>query len=402
MERFFNQNILLGVTGGIAAYKSAELVRLLSAEGAFVRVVMTQSATAFVTPLTFQALSGNPVHTELLDADQETAMGHIHLARWADWILVVPATANFIAKIRLGGADDLLSALCLAADVPLWIAPAMNRGMWENPATQENIECLAKRGVAILGPDQGAQACGEQGYGRMLEPATICDQLASRIAAKTLSGVTILVTAGPTREAIDPVRYLTNRSSGKMGFAIARAAAEAGASVTLITGPVALAEPDVNRVIHVESASEMYDHVIACAVDFDIYIGAAAVSDFASVTIENEKIKKDTDRLHLSLKKTKDILAEVAALDAGPFAVGFAAETDNLEDYALKKLHAKSLDMIAANWVGRKGHGFDVDTNALQVFWPGGSQYLELASKQVLARQLLELVVDRFKRSRNE
>ena len=401
MERFSDQRIILGVTGGIAAYKSAELIRLLTAEGATVRVVMTQSATAFVTPLTFQALSGNPVHTELLDADQENAMGHIHLARWADRILVAPATANFIAKIRLGGADDLLSALCLAADVPLWIAPAMNRGMWENPATQENIRCLEERGVGILGPDQGAQACGEHGYGRMLEPVAICDELASCIVAKTLSGIAILVTAGPTREAIDPVRYLTNRSSGKMGFAIARAAAEAGASVKLITGPVALAEPNVDQVVHVESASQMYDHVIACAADYDIYIGAAAVSDYAPVVVENEKIKKDSDQLKLSLEKTKDILAEVAAMDAGPFTVGFAAETDNLEDYALKKLEAKSLDMIAANWVGRKGHGFDAETNALQVFWRGGSQLLELAAKRILARRLIELVVDRFKHSCN-
>ncbi len=396
MGRLSNKNVLLGVSGGIAAYKSAELVRLLIADGASVRVVMTEAATQFVGPLTFQALSGNPVHTDLLDAQQESAMGHIHLTRWADLLLVAPATANIIAKIRSGLADDLLSALCLASDVPIIVAPAMNRAMWENLATQDNLTCIRDRGIRVLGPNEGAQACGEQGYGRMLEPAEICDVLSSDESAGVLDGVSVLVTAGPTREAIDPVRYLSNHSSGKMGYAVARAAIAAGARVTLVSGPVALDDPGVQRLVRVETAAEMYDQVMQRAVDFDIFVAAAAVADYTPAVVGVNKLKKDPDCLRLSLQKTADILASVAALGDGPFTVGFAAETENLESYAHKKMAAKSIDMIAANWVGRDQQGFNVDTNALEVYWPGGSQSLSLMSKSVLAQRLVEIVVERF------
>lgn len=396
MGRLTDKKILLGVSGGIAAYKSAELVRLLQLEGASVRVVMTASATQFVGPLTFQALSGHPVHTELLDAEQESAMEHIHLSRWADLVLVAPATANLIAKIRLGAADDLLSTVCLASDVPIIVAPAMNRGMWENPATQENLTCIRDRGIRILGPDQGAQACGEQGYGRMMEPDAICDRLAIIEQHGVLAQTSVLVTAGPTREAIDPVRYLSNHSSGKMGYAVARSAKAAGARVTLVSGPVAIEDPGVHRIIRVESAAEMYDQVIQRAADFDIFIAAAAVADYKPVNARENKIKKNKDSLQLSLQRTKDILGSVAALENRPFTVGFAAETENLESYARNKLAKKSIDIIAANWVGRDRHGFDVDTNALEVFWPGGCLSLALTSKAALAQQLVELIAERF------
>lgn len=396
MGRLTEKKILLGVSGGIAAYKSAELVRLLRFEGASVRVVMTASAIQFVGPLTFQALSGHPVHTELLDSEQESAMGHIHLSRWADLVLVAPATANLIAKIRLGAADDLLSTLCLASDVPVIVAPAMNRGMWENPATQENLACIRDRGIRILGPDQGAQACGEKGYGRMMEPDAICDQLAEIEQHGVLAQTSVLVTAGPTREAIDPVRFLSNHSSGKMGYAVAGSAKAAGAQVTLVSGPVTMEDPGVHRLIRVETAAEMYDQVVQRAADFDIFIAVAAVADYKPVVAGEKKIKKNKDHLQLSLQRTKDILGSVAALKNGPFTVGFAAETENLESYARKKLAVKSIDMIAANWVGRDQQGFNVDTNALEVFWPGGCQSLPLTSKSILAQQLVDLIAERF------
>ena len=396
MGRLSNKNILLGVSGGIAAYKSAELVRLLNAEGASVRVVMTEAAVQFIGPLTFQALSGNPVHTDLLDARQESAMEHIHLTRWADLLLVAPATANIIAKIRTGLADDLLSAVCLASEVPVVVAPAMNRAMWENLATQENLTCIRDRGISILGPNQGTQACGEIGFGRMLEPAEICDCLFANDSDGILDGLSVLVTAGPTREAIDPVRYLSNHSSGKMGYAVARAAVAEGARVTLISGPVELDDPGVQRLVLVETAAEMYDQVMQCAADFDIFIAAAAVADYTPVVVGVNKLKKDSDCVQLSLQKTADILASVAALGNGPFTVGFAAETENLESYAHQKLATKSIDMVAANWVGRDQQGFDVDTNALEVYWPGGCRSLPIMSKPELAQRLVEVIVERF------
>ncbi len=396
MSPLANKRILLGVSGGIAAYKAAELARLLRAEDVGVKVVMTRSATAFVAPLTFQALSGQPVSLELLDAHAEAAMGHIDLARWADRILIAPATADFIAKLRIGIADELLTAVCLAAEAPIVLAPAMNRVMWHNSATQNNVQCLRNRGIKILGPMEGAQACGETGLGRMMEPADICAALAAAFSGGILNGVSVLVTAGPTREAIDPVRYISNRSSGKMGYAVAEAAAEAGAEVTLVSGPVSLSAPDIKAIVKVESAREMYQAVMERVASQAIFIGAAAVADYRPVAAQTKKIKKEAGRPQLILEKTDDILAGVAQLDDGPFTVGFAAETDNLEEYAQRKLQNKALDMIAANWVGRPDGGFDHDENALTVFWPNGQRLLPMAPKRVVAKQLIALIGERF------
>ncbi|MGH6831035.1 MAG: bifunctional phosphopantothenoylcysteine decarboxylase/phosphopantothenate--cysteine ligase CoaBC, partial [Methylocella sp.] len=367
------KNILLGVTGGIAAYKSAELVRLLSAANASVRVVMTHSAKSFVGPLTFQALTAYPVYSELLDVGEEAAMGHIQLARWADCIVVAPATADFIAKLRAGLADDLLSTLCLAAQVPILIAPAMNQAMWSNPATADNIRVLAERGSRRLGPAIGLQACGENGYGRMVEADAIFREIQSLLSRQRfLEGFSVLVSAGPTREAIDPVRYVSNRSSGKMGYEVARAASEAGARVTLVSGPVALPRPDLDSIVEVQTAAEMYSAVMQRAAAHDIYIGAAAVADYAPIEAAIQKIKKNEANLILSLERTPDILASVAALNPRPFTVGFAAETECLEDNAKMKLKSKSLDMIVANRVGGKEGGFESDHNAMTVFWKDG------------------------------
>lgn len=396
MSPLAKKRILLGVSGGIAVYKAAELVRLLRMQGADVKVVMTRSAAEFVAPLTFQALSGQPVSLELLDARAEAAMGHIDLARWADRILIAPATANFIAKLRVGVADELLPAVCLAAEAPIVLAPAMNRAMWHNSATQDNVECLRNRGITILGPMEGAQACGETGLGRMMEPADACAALAATFGGGILNGVSVLVTAGPTREAIDPVRYISNRSSGKMGYAVAAAAAGAAAEVTLVSGPVSLSPPDVKAIVNVESAREMYQAVMEQVASQAIYIGAAAVADYRPVAAQTKKIKKEAGRSRLILEKTDDILAAVAQLDDGPFTVGFAAETDNMEEYAQRKLEVKALDMIAANWVGRPDGGFDHDENALAVFWPNGQRLLPMAPKRVVAMQLIELIEERF------
>lgn len=396
MSDLSSKKILLGVTGGIAAYKAAELVRELRRQGAEVRVVMTEAATAFVAPLTFQALSGHPVHSALFDPEQEAAMSHIHLARWADRILIAPASADFIAKLRIGLADDLLSTLCLAADVPIALAPAMNRGMWENPATQENIDCLSKRGIGIFGPLSGDQACGEQGFGRMLEPLALCAELGASFQNAQLNGVRILISAGPTREALDPIRYISNRSSGRMGYAIAQAAKAAGAKVTLVSGPVSLAAPAATEVVQVENAREMYEAVMSRASDHDIYIGAAAVADYSPVDSALQKIKKQSDQMVLTLRKNPDILASVAALPNAPFTVGFAAETEQLEEYARAKLKAKGLDMIAANRVGQPQGGFDSLENALHIFWPNGHRYLPMAPKTLLAKQLIKIVGERY------
>ncbi|MFM8445200.1 MAG: bifunctional phosphopantothenoylcysteine decarboxylase/phosphopantothenate--cysteine ligase CoaBC [Methylococcus sp.] len=397
--------ILLGVTGGIAAYKAAELVRLLRGAGAEVRVVMTPAATAFVTPLTFQALSGNPVHQHLLDGTEESAMGHIRLARWADLILVAPATADFMARLSAGLADDLLATLCLATAAPIVLAPAMNQAMWRNPATQDNAAVLQRRGIQLLGPAAGAQACGETGPGRMLEPVDILAAVAAGILASNtalqagpsedrLRGVRILISAGPTREPIDPVRYLSNRSSGKMGYALAEAAVTLGAAVTLVTGPTALPEPPVMEVVRVETAQSMFEAVLSRAGAADIYIGAAAVADYTPEPAPH-KIKKAADELTLQLVRTQDILAAVARHEPRPFTVGFAAETQQLETYARGKLADKSLDMVAANRVG-EGQGFEVDDNALFVCWPDGECHLPRAPKITLAHQLLNLIADRY------
>ncbi len=395
MYQLAGKRILLGVTGGIAAYKSAVLLRLLRSHGADVRVVMTHGAIEFVTPLTFQALSGKPVHTELMDLEAESAMGHIELARWADLILIAPASANFIARYANGFADDLLSTLCLATDAPVILAPAMNQQMWLNSATQENLDKLKTRGIRIFGPAEGDQACGEYGPGRMLEAEEIALLTAKSFETNILSGSRILVTAGPTREAIDPVRYISNRSSGKMGYAVAMAAIEAGAEVSLISGPVNLPQPDRAKVTKVSSASEMYSAVMQKIYDTDIFISAAAVADYSLETISEQKIKKSSDSFELKLKKNPDILSEVAALQNAPFSVGFAAETENLEDNAQLKLRSKKLDMIAANQVGDE-QGFDADSNALMVFWKTGQKQLQQAPKTRLARNLINLIADQY------
>ena len=396
MQTLADKRILLGVTGGIAAYKSAELARRLREQGASVRVVMTPAATEFITPLTLQALSGNPVHTELLDHGAEAAMGHIELARWADLILIAPATANFIARLSHGLADDLLSTLCLASEAPLFLAPAMNRQMWQHPATQENIARLQSRGVTLLGPADGVQACGETGPGRLLEPEELARALAGAGRTHQLAGVNVLVSAGPTREFIDPVRYLSNRSSGRMGYAVARAAEAAGAAVTLVSGPVTLAPPPRVKLIDVTTAAQMRTEILDCAAASDIFIAAAAVADYRARTPARRKMKKKETELLLPLAQTPDILAEVAARPDAPFTVGFAAETDNLHANAQQKLVQKNLNMIAANRVG-DGLGFDSAENALEVFWPDGSESLGTAPKETLARQLLDIIAARYR-----
>jgi phosphopantothenoylcysteine decarboxylase/phosphopantothenate--cysteine ligase len=387
--------ILLGVTGGIAAYKSAELVRRLRDRGAEVQVVMTAGARQFVTPLTFQALSGRPVRTDLWDDAAEAAMGHIELARWADQVLIAPASADFLARLAHGLADDLLTTLCLASGAPLSVAPAMNRLMWANAATQANVALLRSRGVTVLGPAEGDQACGETGPGRMLDPAEILDALAPRGAVnRALAGLKVLITAGPTRERIDPVRFITNRSSGKMGFAVAEAAREAGAEVVLVSGPVNVATPPGVRRVDVETAEQMMVAVDEHLAGTDIFIAAAAVSDYRPVQCASEKIKKTSDSLTLALSRTTDILATVAARAPRPFVVGFAAETQNVERNALAKLEGKRLDLIAANQVG-DNLAFDCEDNALTVYWPGGRQDLGRAPKRQLAAALVSLIAER-------
>lgn len=392
------QNILLGVTGGIAAYKTPELVRRLRDRGANVQVVMTRGASQFVTETTLQAVSGNPVRENLWDKDAEAAMGHIELARWADQVIIAPATAEFMSRLAAGAAPDLLTTLCLATEAPLTVAPAMNRVMWANAAVQANRETIEERGIRILGPAEGDQACGETGAGRMVEPDDIVLALLGSnepTAEQPLIGKTVIVTAGPTREAIDPVRYISNHSSGKMGYAMAEAARDAGARVILLSGPVSLPAPDRVDVINIESAEELFDATRANIGVADIFIAAAAVSDYRSESIEANKIKKSQDGMTLKLVRSPDILASVAALKDGPFTVGFAAETDKLRDYAVGKLKAKQLDMIIANKVG-KGLAFGQDDNAVQVFWRGGEQAFGKAPKTELARDLVQLIAEHF------
>ncbi len=388
--------VLLGVTGGIAAYKSAELVRRLREQGAEVQVVMTEGARQFVGPLTFQALSGRPVRSDLWDATAEAAMGHIELARWAERIVIAPASADFLARLAHGHANDLLTTLCLATDAPIAVAPAMNRLMWANAATQANVATLRARGVTILGPAEGEQACGETGAGRMVEPAEILAALSPRTSATgALAGRKVLLTAGPTRERIDPVRFITNRSSGKMGYAVAEAARDAGADVVIVSGPVNLPPPAGVRRVDVETAEQMMDAVRAHLPGTDIFIAAAAVSDYRPVQIAAEKIKKTSDSLLLAMSRTTDILATVAASSPRPFVVGFAAETQNVERNALAKLEGKRLDMIAANQVGDR-LAFDCDDNALTVYWPGGKRELARAAKRDVAAGLVAVIAERY------
>ncbi|NOX92103.1 MAG: bifunctional phosphopantothenoylcysteine decarboxylase/phosphopantothenate--cysteine ligase CoaBC [Gammaproteobacteria bacterium] len=386
-----NKHILLGVSGSIAAYKSAELVRQLKNAGASVRVVLTSGGAEFVTPLTFQALSGNPVSSELLDTAAEAAMSHIELARWADVILIAPASANFIARLAQGRADDLLSAICLATNATIAIAPAMNQQMWVNAATRENLQQLRQRDILQFGPGEGDQACGEVGPGRMLEANQLARLTADIFETGSLSGHTVLLTAGPTQESIDPVRYLSNRSSGKMGYAIAQAAIEAGAKVTLISGPTALAAPPRVERINVRSAQQMFDAVMQHVTNSDIFISTAAVADYRPVNIAGQKIKKTEDTLILELQRNPDILARVAALENAPFTVGFAAETESLEQHAREKLESKGVDMIIANLVG-EDIAFERDENTLLILAADNKQQLATASKRVLGRQLTDII----------
>lgn len=406
MKRLQGKNILLGVTGGIAAYKSAELTRRLRDAGAQVRVAMTRAATEFVTPLTFQALSGHPVHTRLLDESAEAGMGHIELARWADAVLIAPASADFIAKLAQGRADDLLSTLCLATRAPLAFAPAMNQAMWHDPATQANCESLRQRGLLQFGPASGEQACGETGAGRMLEVPELVTRLADCFEQGELQAVKVMITAGPTYEPIDPVRFIGNRSSGRMGYALAEAAREAGAAVTLISGPCHLTTPERVQRIDVETAVQMHRAVFEQLPQCDIFIGAAAVADYRPLDLHAQKLKKDHADLSLALTRNPDILSDVAHAPNRPFVVGFAAETENLETNAREKLARKKLDMIAANLVGhheneKQDIGFNSEYNALHVFWTDGAASLELARKSALARQLIQLITTHYQQHKN-
>ena len=396
MQRLVNKRILLGVTGGIAAYKSADLVRRLQDAGAEVRVVMTQGACEFITPLTMQALSGHPVHTDLLDPRAEAAMGHIELARWADLVLIAPASADFLARLAYGHGNDLLATLCLATGAPVAVAPAMNQQMWADQATQKNQLILQEKGIHIFGPGAGSQACGEVGPGRMQDPVEIIQQAAEVFDYDLLTGKHLVIPAGPPREPIDPVRYLTNKSSGKMGFALAQAAAEAGARVTLIAGPVALDTPNRVKRIDVVRAEDMHEASLKAVEEgCDIFIATAAVADYRPTVTADHKIKKSTEEIHLTLVKNPDIIAAVASHAKRPFTVGFAAETQDVIEYAQGKLKSKKLDMIATNDVSGTNVGFNSDNNALTVIWPGGHKVLPLASKAQIAKQLIELIAIR-------
>jgi phosphopantothenoylcysteine decarboxylase/phosphopantothenate--cysteine ligase len=392
-----DKHILLGVTGGIAAYKSAELVRRLVERGAQVQVVMTAAAREFIGATTFQALSGRPVRESLWDSAAEAAMGHIELARWADLVLVAPASADFMARLSTGRADDLLSTLCLATAAPIALAPAMNQQMWANAATQSNACLLRQRGVMLLGPATGEQACGETGAGRMLEPTEIADAIEPLLAAGgAFSGKRVLITAGPTREAIDPVRFVSNRSSGKMGYAVAAAMRAAGAEVVLVSGPVNLAPPPGVRCIGVETAAQMLEAVQRELPGTHVLVATAAVADYRPLAVADRKIKKRGGGMTLEMTPTTDILATVAGRAQRPFTVGFAAETDAVEQHAREKLERKNLDMIAANEVGTT-KAFDCDDNALLVLWPGGGRVeLPHAPKRELARALVALIAERY------
>jgi phosphopantothenoylcysteine decarboxylase/phosphopantothenate--cysteine ligase len=387
-----HKQIVLGITGGIAAYKSADLVRRLREAGAEVRVVMTTAAKEFITPLTMQALSGHPVHDDLFDLQAENAMGHIELARWADLIVVAPATADFLSRMRWGEANDLLTTICLVTDAPIALAPAMNQGMWKNSATLENVQALQQKGFHIFGPAEGQQACGEFGLGRMMEPLDLVEKITTIFSHGLLSGQHVLITAGPTQEAIDPVRYISNGSSGKMGYALAQACVEAGAAVTLVSGPVSLAK--IPRVKHIDvvSAKEMFNAVMQEVASADIFLSVAAVADYRVKDFSSQKIKKQDTDFILHLERTEDIVASVAALEKKHlFVVGFAAETENLIEHAAAKLKNKKLDMIVANLVGA-GVGIGNDENAVTVLWDDQQKVFEKMPKQKLARELVSVI----------
>lgn len=393
MLNFSNTNILLGVTGGIAAYKSAEIIRLFKKEGASVRVVMTESAKEFITPLTLQAVSGNEIHDSLLDVNAESAMGHIELAKWADIILIAPCTAETIAKITHGRADDLMGALILASEAEVYIAPAMNMNMWLDASTQDNYKILEKRGITFIGPAQGEQACGDIGPGRLEEPEKIIEFITKLSNKGPLSGKTITITAGPTREQIDPVRFISNNSSGKMGYSIAEAAIKYGAQVNLVTGPVSLnADKSIN--LHkINSASEMLDEVIKCMKSSDIFIGCAAVSDYKPSDYSIKKIKKeDNSSLDIELEKNEDILKYVSDNFSESYIVGFAAETSDVIENAKKKLLTKNLDMIISNDISDKSIGFDVDENEVNVITKDETLLLKKDKKIRIARQILKII----------
>lgn len=391
-----HKHILLGVTGSIAAYKSADLVRRLREIGASVRVAMTENAKRFITPLTMQAVSGFPVHDDLFDVHVEAAMGHIQLARWADVVLIAPATADFMARLAHGEANDLLTTVCLATQAPIVLAPAMNQAMWKHTLTQTNLQVLQNKNIRIIGPTEGSQACGDTGPGRLLEPADIIKQLNNLFATGALSGQRVLITAGPTHEAIDPVRYLTNGSSGKMGYALATAAHEAGASVTLITGPVSLPIPEGVKSVSVVSAAEMHEAVMQYAKDCDIFLAVAAVADYRSQKIEKQKIHKGEMEFKLTLKRNPDIVSSVATLTPHPFIVGFAAETENVIEQARIKRKQKNMDIIVANQVGGE-LGIGSNENAVTVISADDETSLPIMDKRKLARQLIQIIADQFK-----
>lgn len=397
MSALPQQRICLIVTGGIAAYKALDLVRRLRDLGAAVKVIMTPAACAFIQPLSFQAVSGHPVHLDLLDSAAEAAMGHIELARWADQIVVAPATADFMARLAAGMANDLASTVCLASPAPIWLAPAMNQGMWRHPATQLNFKTLLQRGIRAIGPNDGDQACGDIGPGRMAEPAEIVMAVTAAISHAALAQLRVMVTAGPTQESIDPVRFITNRSSGKMGYAVADAARLAGAVVTLVSGPTRLCPPTGVTTINVITAADMLKVVMSHIAEVDIFIATAAVADYTVEQPSAQKMKKRSASFALTLAPTVDILKQVALRAPPPFTVGFAAETQDLLVNARSKLTQKKLDMVAANLVGVPGAGFDSDDNELHVVWREGEQNLGRASKAALARSLISIVAERYR-----
>ncbi|MEZ5570568.1 MAG: bifunctional phosphopantothenoylcysteine decarboxylase/phosphopantothenate--cysteine ligase CoaBC [Halioglobus sp.] len=394
MAHLFNRNVLLGVSGGIAAYKSAQLVRDLQERGATVRVIMTHGAQEFITPLTLQALSGNPVHTQLLDDRAELGMGHIELARWADLLLIAPATADLIARLSVGRADDLLTTVALACAAPLMLAPAMNQQMWKDQATATNIQTLVARGARVVGPATGLQACGDVGLGRMEEPAVIAEAAANLFTHGLLTGKRVVITAGPTREALDPVRYISNNSSGKMGYALAQAAVDAGAVTTLVSGPVNLATPDHVRRFDIMSADQMLTKCLELLPECDIFIACAAVADYRPASIEGQKIKKGPEEVNLQLIRTPDIVATLAASGQRTYTVGFAAETENVLAYARDKLQRKGLNMIVANDVSDHTIGFNSDHNAVTIIWHTGEQALQHASKSTIARHIMQAIAE--------
>ena len=403
LKSLANKNILLGVSGGIAAYKSAEIVRHLRKAGALVRVVMTKSAEEFITPLTLQALSGNRVSTELLDVEAEAAMGHIELAKWADGLLIAPATANTLARISSGRGDDLLSTIALAFEGPVSLAPAMNQAMWRNERTQENLKKLIHQDFVICGPGSGEQACGDVGLGRMLEPLDILDMFSLSFNEGTLSGKKILITAGPTQEPIDPVRFITNRSSGKMGYSLVEAALESGANVTLISGPVNIDPPSNCNFVSIKTAKEMFDAVMHHISGMDVYIGTAAVSDYSPAKASDSKIKKDgsSSPMFLELKENQDILKSVSELEQRPYVVGFAAETNDLIKNAEKKLSTKNLDLIIANDVSNKEIGFDSDDNEVTLITEKEKYLIERQNKRKVSKKIIDFISRRINDQNN-